>query len=238
MKIKNILLCTIALTLSAISPAICGTLSQGTVENVVNLLEKEFSPEQLEAEFSRDGKRAWIECHGVHIDGMRIELIKLDAELARVPAKSEGQELSESITSSRGELVLLERDVNNYFASGKDSSGFSDLKFKFSPQGFYAEGNFSADISFFKINLDLTATGKLSLQTDGVYLSETAITADGTKAPDNITDLVLDKVNPLLPFSKIPFPITFTKLSMKDDRVILTGNPRKIVGKDVYKFNM
>lgn len=238
MKLKNILLCAAAITLSAVSPAVCGTLDRDAAEDIVKLLVKEFSPEHLEAEFSHDGKKAWVECTGIHIDGLRIESIKLDADLAGVPAESEDANLAELITSSRGELVLLERDVNDYFASGKSSGGFSNLKFKFSPKGFYAEGDFTADISVLKIDLDLTATGKLALESDGVYLSETVITANGSQTSESITDLVLSKVNPLLPFSKIPFPVTFTDLTMKDDRVILTGNPKKIVGKDVHKFSM
>ncbi|MPN12355.1 hypothetical protein SDC9_159673 [bioreactor metagenome] len=140
------------------------------------------------------------------------------------------------MTSSRGEIVLSERDVNDYFASGKSSGGFSELRFKFFPRGYHAEGKFEADLMIIKIKLDLRAEGKLGLRADGVYLEDTVIYAEGRKQPENITELVIGRVNPLLPFAKIPFPVSFSRMTMKNGEALLTGEPKKIAGDNVWRW--
>ena len=88
-----------------------------------------------------------------------------------------------------------------------------------------------------KINLDLKAKGRLGLKQDGVYLEDTVIYAEGIKQPENITELVTGRVNPLLPFSKIPFPVSFSSMTMKNGEALLTGEPKKIDVGSVWRWN-
>ena len=87
-----------------------------------------------------------------------------------------------------------------------------------------------------KIKLDLRAEGKLGLRADGVYLEDTVIYAEGRKQPENITELVTGRVNPLLPFAKIPFPVSFSRMTMKNGEALLTGEPKKIAGDNVWRW--
>ena len=239
MKIKKALICALAMAIIPAAQSFAGEREMAAAREIGSLLREELSPERVEVIVADDGKRAWIECAGAVISGIRIESMKLDAELAELPANIQDgdMELSHRITSSRGEIVLRERDVNDYFASGKSTGGFSELRFKFSPQGYSAEGKFEADVVIIKINLDLKAKGRLGLKQDGVYLEDTVIYAEGIKQPENITELVTGRVNPLLPFAKIPFPVSFSIMTMKNGEALLTGEPKKIDVGSVWRWN-
>ncbi len=239
MRIKTALICALALALIPAAQSFAGEREAEAAREIGNLVRAELTPERVEVTVAEGGKKAWIECAGAQISGIRIESMKLEAELAALPEKiqsGDGTELSRRITSSRGEIALRERDVNDYFASGKSTGGFSALRFKFSPQGYRAEGKFEADIMIMKINLDLKADGRLGLRPDGVYLENTAIYAEGMKQSESVTELVTGRINPLLPFSKIPFPVSFSRITMSDGEALLTGGPQKIAGGGVWRW--
>lgn len=240
MRIKTVIICALALALIPAAQSLAGKREAAAAREIGNLVRTELTPERAEVTVADGGKKAWIECTGACISGIRIESMKLEAELAALPDKiqsSDGIELSRCITSSRGEIALRERDVNDYFASGNSAGGFSELSFKFSPRGYHAEGKFEADIKIIKINLDLKADGGLGLKADGVYLENTAIYAEGMKQPESITKLVINRINPLLPFSKIPFPVSFSRITMSDGKALLTGDPKKIAGGSVWQWH-
>ncbi|MCD8162156.1 MAG: DUF2993 domain-containing protein [Synergistaceae bacterium] len=240
MKIKKALICVLALAIIPAAQSFAGERETEAAREIGTLVREQLSPERIEVTVADGGKLAWIECAGAMISGIRIESMKLAVELAELPANIQdggGMELSNRITSSRGEIVLRERDVNDYFASGKSTWCFSELRFKFYPQGYSADGKFEADVVIIKINLDLKAEGKLGLKQDGVYLEDTVIYAQGIKQPENITELVTGRVNPLLPFAKIPFPVSFSRMTMKKGEALLTGEPKKIDGGNVWRWN-
>ena len=83
--------------------------------------------------------------------------IKLDAAIDPEALKSAetGEEIISCIESSKGEITLAERDVNEYFASGEAASGFSGLAFDFTPKGYKAKGRFEAELLVLKLDLDL-----------------------------------------------------------------------------------
>ena len=155
------------------------------------------------------------------ISGIKIKEIKLDAAIDPEAMKSAetGEEIISCIESSKGEITLAERDINEYFASGEAASGFSGLAFDFTPKGYKAKGRFEAELLVLKLDLDLKAEGKLGLKSDGVYLEDTVIYAEGARQSDTITELVTDRVNPLLSFSEIPFPVEFSRIRMTNDAV-------------------
>ncbi|MCF0248106.1 MAG: LmeA family phospholipid-binding protein [Synergistes sp.] len=230
------IICSVLL-LTAAMPAFAGEAEKKAAEIIGTNLVTLLSPETIEVTVADNGKNAWIECIGADLSGVRIDSMKLNADLTSLPKddSASAEELSKYITSSRGEIRLLESDVNNYFASGKSSGNFSDLKFDFKPAGYYASGKFSANLVFINVDLDLEANGKLGLHPDGVYLEKTEITTQGMKQPDNIVSLVTNSVNPLLSFEKIPFPVTFKRLEMKDKEVMLTGEPKKLSGGNTWR---
>ena len=222
------------LALAAAAVMIAGEASAGTAEadaarKIGEALRNEFSPDRVSVTVSNDGKRAWAECAGAVISGIKIKEIKLDAAIDPEAMKSAetGEEIISCIESSKGEITLAERDVNEYFASGEAASGFSGLAFDFTPKGYKAKGRFEAELLVLKLDLDLKAEGKLGLKSDGVYLEDTVIYAEGARQSDTITDLVTDRRNPLLPFSVIPFPVEFSRIRMTNDAVTMSGNPGK-----------
>ena len=222
------------LALAAAAVMIAGEASAGTAEadaarKIGEALRNEFSPDRVSVTVSNDGKRAWAECAGAVISGINIKEIKLDAAIDPEAMKSAetGEEIISCIESSKGEITLAERDVNEYFASGEAASGFSGLAFDFTPKGYKAKGRFEAELLVLKLDLDLKAEGKLGLKSDGVYLEDTVIYAEGARQSDTITELVTDRVNPLLSFSEIPFPVEFSRIRMTNDAVTMSGNPGK-----------
>ena len=222
------------LALAAAAVMIAGEASAGTAEadaarKIGEALRNEFSPDSVSVTVSNDGKRAWAECAGAVISGIKIKEIKLDAAIDPKAMKSAetGEEIISCIESSKGEITLAERDVNEYFASGEAASGFSGLAFDFTPKGYKAKGRFEAELLVLKLDLDLKAEGKLGLKSDGVYLEDTVIYAEGARQSDTITELVTDRVNPLLSFSEIPFPVEFSRIRMTNDVVTMSGNPGK-----------
>lgn len=222
------------LALAAAAVMIAGEASAGTAEadaarKIGEALRNEFSPDRVSVTVSNDGKRAWAECTGAVISGIKIKEIKLDAAIDPEAMKSAetGEEIISCIESSKGEITLAERDVNEYFASCEAASGFSGLAFDFTPKGYKAKGRFEAELLVLKLDLDLKAEGKLGLKSDGVYLEDTVIYAEGARQSDTITELVTDRVNPLLSFSEIPFPVEFSRIRMTNDAVTMSGNPGK-----------
>ena len=47
---------------------------------------------------------------------------------------------------------------------------------------------------------------------------------------------MIGRVNPLLPFAKIPFPVSFSRMTMKNGEALLTGEPKKIAGDNVWRW--
>jgi hypothetical protein len=174
--------------------------------------------------------RAFAEMRGAVLSRIRIDTMRLDALLTNLdqPLSEDAESLASLIGYSRGEIVLLERDVNDYF-SANDTRGFSNLVFNFKPGGFRAEGIFSATF-LFTIRIRLAAAGILSLGSDGVYLDDVNIYTEGVKQPDMLTNQVLSRVNPLIEWSSIPFKVQFREISMDDDAARMTGYPKPLEG--------
>lgn len=186
------------------------------------LLAAKFTPQSLRV--TVNGNRAYAVMGGARLGGIRIEEMRLDAVLRSVPSAPGGDldRLASLIEQSRGEITLLEKDVNDYYKSGADTSGFSELVFDFKPSGFQAKGIFSAQM-LMNLKLNLAAAGNLALRSDGVYIDGVSIFAEGIKQPDMIVNLITGKINPLLPFKDIPFPVSFSKIQMTEKAVVMTG---------------
>ncbi|MCD7876396.1 MAG: hypothetical protein LUH49_05435, partial [Cloacibacillus porcorum] len=86
MKIKKALICALAMAIIPAAQSFAGEREMAAAREIGYLLREELSPERVEVIVADDGKRAWIECAGAVISGIRIESMKLDAELAELPA--------------------------------------------------------------------------------------------------------------------------------------------------------
>ena len=212
----------------------------GMPEAIGKNIVAEFRPEA--AVIKVKNKTAWIEMTGGVIDGIRIEKMKLLAELEETIVPNEnGSESSKSslakmIRSSKGEVVLAEKDVNDYFKKNENPDGFSNLQFDFTPAGFTATGNFITKI-IIDLDLPIFAKGILGLHDNGVYLDKTSITVKGINQPDALTNLLLSKINPLLEFKDIPFPVAFEKIKMTEKAAVMTGEPREFKGGVRWEWN-
>lgn len=194
-------------------------------------LQRQFSPEVVRVTLDDSKALVYAELEGARISKIRIDKLKLEARLKEGSLETitsdDPKALASQIISSRGEMVLLEKDVNDYFDKNT-SGGFSKLKFEFSPQGFKVSGIYEVPF-LFKIRIRLNATGILVLQPDGVYLDKVNIFVENVKQPEAFTEKLVSSVNPLLDFKEIPFPVHFESLKMSTTDVTLTGNPLKLV---------
>ncbi|MDR1472600.1 MAG: hypothetical protein LBS75_08750 [Synergistaceae bacterium] len=208
------------------SPAFADPSERKLADTLVRLLGEKFAPESLEVTVA--GGRAYAEMRGVVLSGIRIDAMKLDALLVdagRVEA-ADVSSLASLIGYSRGELVLLERDVNAYFDSN-DTRGFSNLAFDFSNGGFRANGIFTASF-LFTFRIRLAASGRLALRANGVDLDGVAIYVENIEQPASLTDKILSRVNPLIKWDSIPFRVAFKDIFMDDVSAVMTGYPERI----------
>lgn len=201
-------------------------------QHIATLLGREFSPDSVSVAVHES--TAYAEMYGAVLSKMRIDQMRLEAVLVNkdAPLSDDVRSLSSLIGYSRGEITLLESDVNSYF-DGHDTSGFSKLNFDFTPQGFRASGIFSAQL-LFTINIRLAATGVLALRSDGVYLDKVKIYAENVPTPDMLTDQVLHRVNPLIDWDRIPFKVEFKEVTMDDDKAVMTGYPERKISVEPY----
>lgn len=198
-----------------------------------NSLISVFRPERAAVRIRKEAPEAWIEIDGGEIDGIKIEKIRLLAELksgsAGVSYDSEASRLAAMIRNSTGEVILAEKDVNEYFKRNENPEGFSDLQFDFGREGFTAAGRFRTKI-IVDVELPISAKGTLALRNDAVCLENTVITVEGMNQPEFLTNMILSEINPLLEFKDIPFPVTFEKIIMTEKSAIMTGRPKEFKG--------
>ena len=218
-----LLLCSL---LAPLPEAEAGPDPKALAEEIARELGKKFRPDQLTV--TTDGSTAYVEARGAWIDKIRIDSLRLEATLKpeRTPVSGDADALAGLIASSVGELTLLEKDVNGYFAKNEES-GFTGLHFDFTPSGFQAKGVYSATF-LFTFRIRLAATGVLALRPEGIILDQVAMFVEGLKQPDSFTARVVSSVNPLLEFRDIPFPVTFKRLTMTEAEVTLTGGPKRL----------
>ncbi|MCX7828948.1 MAG: LmeA family phospholipid-binding protein [Thermanaerothrix sp.] len=181
-------------------------------QGLCDALFARFSPE--EAAVTVNDRRAFVEVKGLLLDGIRVDSIRLDAKIDPL-----AKDLSSMVLFSRGELMLLEKDLNAYFSKNEES-GFRDLKFRLSPSGFEANGIYSAKF-IFNITVRLRAQGKLALRPEGIYLDQVGFFIEGRRQPEFFTQEVLKSLNPILATSDLPFPVIFKGVRTGDGYVAL-----------------
>lgn len=199
-----------------------------------------FKPERVKVRIRKKSPEAWIEIYGGIIDGIKIQKMKLSASLdSQTPTiitNIDSAKLAEVIKNSTGEVELAEKDINNYFRENKNPEGFSDLQFDFKKYGFLASGEFRTRI-IIDMELPILAKGVLVLRNEAVYLENTIIKVDDVRQPEFLTEMILSRINPLLEFKNIPFPVTFKKIIMTDDTAIMTGEPKEFKTGETWYWN-
>lgn len=224
-----LLLCALFFApLSLANAAYAGVREDEAAAEIAAIIKRDITPEAVRVEIPDGGRSARIDCRGAKLSGIRVERLALDAALSGLPEKGAadyGSSLAQCVTSSKGEIVLLEDDVNAFFKDNSQLKGFKELHFDFAPKGYTATGKYEMDMAFIKLDVSLKAEGRLAVRRDGLYLDDTDIWVQGLKQPKSIADSVISKVNPLLLFSRIPFPVEFKEVSMTDREALLTGHP-------------
>jgi len=198
---------------------------QEMANSLADKLGSEFSPDSLAV--TVDGSHAYAEAHGVVLSGVRLDTLRLEAILSasELPEDEALESLASIIAYSWGEIVILEEDINRYFKAN-ETRGFSNLDVKFAPGGFKAGGVYSAKF-LFTLRMKLAAIGSFALKPDGVYIEDAAIFVEGMRQPGFLVNEVMERVNPLIKWSEIPFKITFKTIYMDERSATMTGGPRK-----------
>lgn len=198
------------------------------------LLGREFQPDYVTVNVKES--RAYAVMEGATLSKIRIRSMRLDALLTDrdSPLSDDVRSLAGMIGFSRGELTLTERDINDYFATN-ETSGFSGLAFDLHPDGFSAKGLFTAQM-WITIRIRLGATGRLGLGSDGVFLRDVKIYTENVKQPDLITDQILDRINPLITWDRIPFKVEFKDIVMDDEQAMMTGYPAEMSDGESYTW--
>lgn len=210
-------------------------------EKIGSLLLSLFCPESIKVRISEGAGEAWIEIDGGTIDRIRIEKIRLSAELESIPSAgsvdSEPSGLEKFIKNSAGEITLAEKDVNDHFRNNENPDGFSDLRFDFKEEGFSATARFRTKF-IIEIDLPVTAKGILALRNEAVCLEDVVIAAEGIRQPELLSKMIISKINPLLEFKDIPFPVTFERIIMTESAAVMTGRPQEFKGGETWTLKM
>ncbi|MDR1136728.1 MAG: hypothetical protein LBK91_00270 [Synergistaceae bacterium] len=220
-----------ALSLAAGHAACMPLTNEEMAQTLAWRLGAEFEPEYLRVKVL--DSHAYAEAKGVYLSGVRVDTLRIEAMLTSADAPEDGdvKSLASLIGYSKGEVVLLAKDINKYFTE-YETRGFSNLLVDFSPEGFKVEGIFTMSL-LFTLRVRLSATGNLALKQDGVYIDGAAVYIENHKQPEFIIDQVLSRANPLITWSEIPFRIVFKKISMTDSSALMTGNPRDFDGGEI-----
>lgn len=209
-------------------------------ETVGKLLVREFNPESIFVQATNGGSFLYAKATGVVLEGVRIESISISAMMKGLPDKSHTQDkygLADMIYMSRGEIVLLTKDVNDYFKRTMDDiKGFKNLQCVFGKDGFKISGVYTAKF-IFTFNIKLSAIGQLGIKEDGLHVVDTNFYIDGVRQPEMLTKRLLQEINPLIKKKKIPFPITFKEINMNSERVSITGNPQPLTSGSIWKYS-
>ena len=209
-------------------------------ETVGKLLVREFNPESIFVQATNGGSFLYAKATGIMLEGVRIESISISAMMKGMPDKQHTQDkygLADMIYMSRGEIVLLTKDVNDYFKRTMDDiKGFKNLTCNFSKDGFKISGVYTAKF-IFTFNIKLSAIGRLGIKEDGLHVVDTNFYIDGVKQPEMITKRLLQEINPLIKKKKIPLPIAFKEINMNGERVVITGNPQPLSSGSVWKYS-
>ncbi|MCR5335686.1 MAG: hypothetical protein K6E42_03940 [Synergistes sp.] len=235
-KILALLFCAVLIAAAFASLCDARTKEDAAAALIGEKLRDELCPEKIEVQVSKGCQKAWIRCRGSIISGLRVELMELSALLSgTLPADEDLADLAGMISDSNGKMILLENDVNNYFADGHNSSGFSDMRFRFRDKYYTASGRFESDMLFTTIELDINARGTLALRPDGIYLDSTEISVEGKTVHEKLASFITDSINPLLAFGKISFPVRFSSVSISAGRILVDGSPGKITAAGKYE---
>lgn len=213
----------------AASPAFAAIgANRSIAEDIAKLLAEKFNPESVSVTVL--DSHAYAEMRGAILSKIRVDTMRLEAVLNDVPKSVSGDanSLARYIALSKGEIALAERDVNDYFAKN-EKGGFSKLAFDFTDKGFKASGKYTGTF-LITLTIRLDAMGVLALKRDGVYLHNVSIFVEKIRQPQTLTDQIIKRVNPLVEFKEIPFPVTFKKITMNDTEAKMTGYPQKFSG--------
>ena len=202
-------------------------------ERVGRFLVDEFNPERVSVQATEGGSFMYAHANGIDIEGMRLESISLYALMkSDFPGSDlkdkDKYEIADMIYMSRGELVILEKDVHDYCRKEmEDIKGFRDMKIDFNKDGFKFSGVYTAKF-LFTFNFRLSATARVSYDANGLNLTDVKLFINNVQQPDSLSKLLTDKVNPLINPEKIPFPVKVTDIIYKDDRIVFTGHPQEL----------
>ena len=213
--------------ISAAAP--CEALSDSEMaQTLAEKLGAEFLPESLSVRVL--GSRGFAEARGIFISGVRVDRLSLEAILtsSNIPEDGDIFSLANIIDYSWGEVEFLAADINDYFKVNEER-GFSNLVVSFSPGGFYVETIFSASF-LFRFRIRLSATGTFGLRPDGVYIENPVVYIERIRQPGMFVNEVLQRANPLLEWSEIPFRIVFREITMTEHSAVMSGNPRNFEG--------
>ncbi|MDR3076130.1 MAG: hypothetical protein LBU26_02415 [Synergistaceae bacterium] len=226
----------LVISLSLFASARCEALSDAEMAlKLTQKLGSEFEPESMSVRVA--GSRAFAEARGIFLSGVRIDRLQIEAILSGsdVPEDGNVESLASLIGYSWGEIELLASDINEYFKSN-EARGFTDLSVRFSPGGFRAAGVFTKSL-LFTFRIRLSATGNFGLRPDGVYIEDPNVYIENLRQPGFLVNEMIERANPLIEWSEIPFKVVFKEIKMTDYSAVMTGGPREFSGGAVAVWN-
>ena len=190
---------------------------------------KELSPEKaliiVDAPPTDEGyvSHLYIKLQGAVVEGLRIDSIAIEARDVQFnpPTDWDKKLRPRDVSSVSFEARLLEDDINgalkNYELKDKRWSNF---EFDLRNGKIVATAVYELPMLLFKLNVLAKLTGELEVVDENkIYLKNYKLYADGFRLPEQATQELVEKVQPLIDFSDFIFPVRLDSVS-NDDKAI------------------
>lgn len=201
------------------------------LEVLGNCFIKELSPERamiiVDALPTEKGyvPHLYIKLQGAVIEGLRIDSIALEARDVQFnpPADWNEKLRPRDVSAVSFEARLLEDDINEALKEYElKDKRWSNFKFDLRDGKIVATAVYEQPMLLFKLNVLVKLSGELKVvDGDKIYLTNYKLYADGFRLPDQATQELVEKVQPLIDFSNFMFPVKLDSVSNDDKSIFI-----------------
>jgi hypothetical protein len=206
----------------------------------IERFEPESSDLIIEMEPDETGlfKYIYMDIVGCNISGVRIDRLTFQLLEAQFNAPEEWESGNVECTSALEVYAtcrLLEDDINadlqkRVIGSGEDK--WRNLRIKISPNGLSGSGEYSVKL-LFPFNILIEIVSKLRIVGGKeVWLEDASVKLNRLDVPENVTNMALDQIQPLLNLKTLPLPMKLNKINFMEKEALFETRilPSKIEG--------
>jgi hypothetical protein len=170
----------------------------------------------------------YMDLTGVTIGGVRVDKLTfrmLDASFNAPSEWEAGNVECRDALRIYARCLLREDDVNRRLATEVFGGGghWQNISMKISPAGFYARGNYIAEVLFFSLNILIEVESGLKIVDNReLWLDRYKFRVNRLDVPDYITRKAIDQIQPLLDLGRFPLPLKLHNVEFQQGQAVLS----------------